>query len=209
MNYHQFEQQNTRDWNFILKSIFNGAIPAEYTWTDTNEIISVLNKIGATQSSNNLLFPGYGSDDLLGATLSNEKGCIELNLAGPYVIRVKALNFFSVNQDLEWNFFRLENENLLPSGACSTVSAHPCFDHLVELSPRVYIDGKYWDHMEFGPDELPGTARSLSRILKGDLVIFKNTAAYNQLDGAFEGMHATMPSAEFKEYYTGMYHAFH
>ena len=209
MNNHEFEQQNTWDWNNILESIFNGTIPSEYIWTDTNEIISVLNKIGAVHSASRLFFPEYGSDEIVGASFSHEKGCIELDIVIPYVIRVKSLSFFSVNHDLDWNYFRLENENLLPSGACSTVSAHPCFDHLIELSPSVYIDGNNWNEMDFGHNGLPGKARILSRILNGDLVIFNKSAAYNQIDGAIEGMHATMSSAEFKDYFTGMYHAFH
>ena len=209
MNHHEIEQQNTQDWNNILKSIFGGSVPAEYTWTDTNDIISVLNKIGSVQSSNKIHLPGHGSDVLLGATSSNEKGCIELNLDGPYVIRVKSLTFFSANRDLDWNYFRIGNENLQPSGACSTVSIHPNYDHLVELTPTFYIDGKYWDEVEFGSDGLPETARHLSRILKGDLVIFKDTSVYNQFSHSDDGRHARMSSEEFKSYMTDMYNAFH
>jgi serine/threonine-protein kinase len=156
-----------------------------------------------------LHFPDNGSEVLLGATSSNEEGCIELDFVSPYLIRVKSMTFFSFNHDLDWNYFRIENENLQPSGACSTVKSHPNYDHLVELTPTVYIDGKYWDEMEFGSEGLPDTARQLSRILKGDLVIFKDTSVYNQISDSDDGRHARMSSEEFKSYMTDMYNAFH
>jgi len=128
--------------------------------------------------------------------------------AGAYVIKIKCLSFVSINNDLDWNYFRIENDHLQPSVSGSAITSHPCYEHLVELSPSVYIDGKYWYEPKSFADGLPDTARPLSRILKGDLVIFKKTAAYNDLNGADDGKHAKMSLSKFKEFFTGMYYAF-
>jgi hypothetical protein len=204
----KFLLENTQEWNEILHSIFGDIIPAECKWTEKEEMISVLNKICSGNSTNYTFFPDGGGMTLTGAVHSNEDGCIELDFDGAHIIKLKSLSFVAIGTDPGCSYFRLETADLKPSGACETNRMQLCHEHLVELSPLKYIDGKYWDYGEYNSEELPSSARTVSRLLRGDLVIFSKSSVYNQVTNTDDGRHAKMVPDTFKKYVSEMYRAY-
>ena len=196
----QFLLKYTQEWNAIQHSIFGDIIPAEYKWTETNEIISVLNKIGADNSSNYTFFPGGGGLNFKSASTSFEDDCIELHFYENLLIKLKCLSFVAIGSDYSCSYFRLETSKLNPFLADNKYRISPYLEHLIELTPQNFIADKYDDY-----DHLPSTARFLTRILKGDVVIFSVASAYNQIDGTDDGRHAKMNPADFKKYVSFSY----
>lgn len=194
-----FTIRNDKDWKKIHKSIFGDNIPKNYQWTDTDDIINILNKIGNIEASNHMLFANGGGLDLNGATKSHEKNCIELLTGISYIVKPKSLTFENIDKDFEWNYFRLEVDSLTPSGIYNGLMTNNYVEEIVELTPLEYIDRCYWDEQEYDDEKLPPTARLIIRILKGSLVIFKKTSIYNSIPSTYDGRHDKLGVNGFKE----------
>lgn len=198
----------TQDWNTILNSIFGNFIPANYKWTDTNEIINVLNKIGADASTNYIFFPGGGGMTLTSANLSHEDGCIEFVADDTFLVKLKSLTFVSIGADNSCSYFRLETEKLNSTGVNEKLKISPYLENLIELLPLNYMIDKFSDYGEDDYDHLPKTARPLVRILKGDLVIFSKSSLYNNISNTDNGRHSKMKAAKFKKYVVALYNEY-
>lgn len=210
MTREQFYYENTQEWNAILHSIFGEVIPAEYLWTEKDEIITILNKIASGKATNYTFFADGGGMSLKGADNSHEDDCIEFDFDSAYLSKVNNLAFVAVGTDSECcnSYFRLNTANLEQSEVYETDAVNPYLEHLVELSPLKYIDGKYWDYGEYHGEDHPTSARPLTRILKGDLVIFSKSSVYNQINDTDDGRHDKMDAETFKQYVAEIYRAY-
>lgn len=206
----QFYLENTQQWNTILHSIFGETIPATYSWTVTSEIITVLNKIASGRSTDYTFFADGGGMSLKGAHHSHQEGCIELDFDSAYLIKLNRLDFTAIGTHSPCcnSFFRLVTAKLPTSGFYETNIILPYHEHLVELSPLKYIDGRYWDYGEYNGEDLPASARPITRILRGDLVVFSKSSVYNQITNTDDGRHDKMDVETFKQFVSEIYRAY-
>ncbi len=86
-----------------------------------------------------MFYPGGGGMDLMGARIGREPKTIELlvdeNEKYVGLVKPRKLVFESFGFDMEWNYFRLENDELVPSGVYErTLYNH---EELLEIEPLV------------------------------------------------------------------------
>lgn len=199
----EFRIKNLQQWESTLKELFSDDIPKEKTWLGREIIIRVLNKIGEVPSLNHLLLPNGGGLDLTNAKHSIENNCIELRFGGSAeIVKPVSLKFNSFDADLEWAYFRLETEELEPSGVYDTKSDLG-YEEVTELSPGYYVSRSVWEYGYYGYDEngyqkkLPSTARVVSRSFGGAYVIVAKTSKYNQIPATYDGRHNRMTAEKF------------
>lgn len=205
MKLQDYFAETTQDWNSILQSIFGEIIPSEYKWTDSQEIISVMNKISADKSTNYMFFPGGGGMTLTSASLSQETGCIEFVADETFLVKLKSLSFVSIGEDNSCSYFRLETLKMNSSGVNNKAKINPYLENLIELSPKNYMLDEFGDYGEGDFDHLPSTARPIIRVLKGDFVIFSKSSLYNNLSNTDNGRHARKKAGDFKKYVSEFY----
>jgi hypothetical protein len=167
----EFKIKSTEKWHIVHNEIFGNSMPYYTEWKSPNDIIRILQIIGKHSNSNHLFFPDGGGMDLRGAQESYEDGCIEIITGHTYVFRPKKLVYESIDKDLEWCYFRLINAGLEPTGVYKHYLRNP--EEVLELRSFHFVDRVHWDEQQYDGEKLPKGARIISRILKGDLVIFK------------------------------------
>jgi len=200
MSTEDFITKNNNDWKQIHKEIFGIAIPNHFEWTNIDDIIKVLNIIGSFPNSNHMFFPDGGGLDLQGASNSKEKNAIELLTGISYIVKPKKLVFEHIDNDFEWNYFRLETGDLKATGVYESYSDDFQQEELVELSPNHYIKRHYWDVGIYNDEPLPTTARLIVRFFKGSFVIFKKSSIYNANSGTYDGRHEKLGEEGFKKH---------
>lgn len=203
MAHDEFYQKNHEDWLNIHQSIFSTCIPSYAEWKQRNTIINVLNKIGSVSDSNHMFFPDGGGFDLEGAREGRENGCVEIDAGLVYILNPKELSFVSFDTSCEWNYFRIECNEIKPCGIYKPGEMGTDFqEECVELENGEYIHRNHWDSKEYQGRPLPNTARLVNRILKGALVIFKKTSIYNDTSETYDGRHQEMGKEAFYGYIT-------
>jgi hypothetical protein len=205
MNLEDFLIQNEKDWKKIHNDIFGETIPEHWVWTNVDDIIAVLNKIGSVEASNHMFFPDSGGLDLEGAKRSNERGAIELLTGISYIVKPTKLVFEKIDENLEWNYFRLETDGLKPSGVYEEYPDDFPQEEVVELYNGHYIERHFWDEEVYHDEPLPGSARIVVRYFKGSFVIFKKTSIYNNNPSTYDGRHDKLGEEGFKEYIKAAY----
>jgi serine/threonine-protein kinase len=194
-----FLEQNKKDWIEIQDKIFPKGLPERCEWTDRNEIVNVLKIIGSIRNSNHMFFPRGGGLDVEGANISSEENCIEIDTGGLYdILKPSRLIFHSFKAEHQWNYFRLETLELKPFSIYEEKDYSD--EELCELSPGNYISRTYWDAGEYQGQELPSTARVVTRHFRGSFVIFQKTSIYNHNSRTYDGRHNKMTDEEFRKY---------
>jgi len=193
-----FYGQNKTDWDEILRDIFPNGILKHCEWTDLNQIVSILNKIGSKDASNHMFYPTGGGLDIESAQLSTEDGCIELFTGLTDILKPKFLSFESFRDD-RWNYFRIETNELQPSNVEDSERDN-FSEELTELTAGKYVSRRHWDEGEYNGGPLPKGARVLTRYFKGSFVIFSKSSPYNQKSSTYDGRHNKMSAVEFRAY---------
>jgi serine/threonine-protein kinase len=195
--------QMLAEWEAAIAKLFPGGAPETAQWNDITDIVRVLKVVGETDHSNHMFYPNGGGNDLADASVSHEPGCIELRCGTTVIVKPQGLTFNSFGKHPEWSYFRLETGGLAPSGVYET--AHE-YEEVTELRPGQYVDRGAWDEGYYGHDEegrelkLPKGARCLTRLYDGAFVIFSKASIYNQISDTYDGRHAKMSAADFREY---------
>lgn len=184
-------------WLSILNNIFPVGIPKHCEWNNIDAIINVLNIIGSVNNSNHMFYPDGGGLDIKSSKLSYEKDCIEIHTGLIDILKPKCLIFESFPDPI-WNYFRIETNELNPSGVYKE-SNYPS-EELTELEPMRYVHRSHWDINEYQGEDLPETARVLTRHLKGSFVIFAKASYYNLESSTYDGRHNKMSAVEFRTY---------
>lgn len=195
-----FEEKNKQDWKNILKNVFSSGLPTKSEWTNLGEIIKVLKTIGSVDNSNHMFYPRGGGLDIANANLSVEEGCIEIDTRGLIdIVKPSRLIFHSFqNTEPQWNYFRLETNELEPSGVYDYEDYSD--EELCEITSGRYIDRSYWDEGEYDGEKLPSEARVVTRHFGGSFVIFQKTSIYNRNSSTYDGRHNKMTDEEFRDY---------
>ncbi len=207
-----FHEMNLEQWFEIQRKLFPTAFPKRVIWETITDIVNVLKVICTYDNLNHMFFPNGGGLDLEDARLSHEKGCIELDFQLIDIIKPKRLIFESFGYNPEWNYFRLELDELEPSGVNEREEDDDDDeiykrdrDHeaVSELYPGQY--DKY-DVVEYRQEYLedgyniPKSARHVTRWFRGAFVIFNKRSPYNLTTSTYDGRHNKMSTDEFRDY---------
>ncbi|WP_407372323.1 hypothetical protein [Carnobacterium sp.] len=192
----EFLEQELPLWEKMIKEIFENSEPHNKEWNDINQIVQILNMIGANDAHNHTFLPTGGGNDLHGCTISNEENCIEMNLDNiPTIVKPKRLVFTCYeSSSYEWAFFYLEIEELKSSEVYNTNFE---FEELVEVRPKEYVDRSIWD---YNRDSLPKSARVVVRNFSGNFAIFSKASTYNRIGETYDARHSGMGYEGFREY---------
>lgn len=195
-----FRKDQLQKWEEFLHGIFLDGIPQQHEWTETTEIIGILEKIGHANALNHTFIPFRGGMDLTGARQSYEQGCVEMYLCGfPYILKISKVKFQSFNEaPLEWAHFRVVTVPLKPSGVYEKSESN--LEELTEITPGDYIDLKYYENGEFQGESLSQSARSLVRLFSGDFVVFSKGSLYNDNPYTYDGRHSKFGEEWFLMY---------
>ncbi|PKL82810.1 MAG: serine/threonine protein kinase [Ignavibacteriae bacterium HGW-Ignavibacteriae-3] len=202
----QFITENKKQWKSFLQKLFSDNIPETQVWTDKNDIIYILQRIGSMHNMNHLFLPHFGGLDLTGCQLSHEEGCIELVFGERvYVVKPATLTFNSFGSDeYGWAYFRLETNTLKPTGVYDSLFSVK--EELTEISPLEYVNRSVWDDRYYGYDEngdskpFPNYVRLVTRLLSGSVVIFAKSSLYNANPDTYDARHNKMSAVEFHEH---------
>ena len=204
-----FHERNQEQWLEIQQKLFPTAFPKRVIWEDINDIINVLKVLCTYDNLNHMFFPNGGGLDLEDARLSVEEGCIELDFQLIDIVKPKRLIFESFGYDPEWNYFRLELDELEPSGVYETEEGEEPYNKkydyeaVSELYPGHYdkydlVEHRY-DYQDMGY-EIPENARQVTRWFRGSFVIFNKRSTYNLTPATYDGRHNKMDTEEFRSY---------
>lgn len=204
-----FHEQNLEQWFEIQRKLFPTAFPKRVVWEELNDIINILKVVSSYDNLNHMFFPNGGGSDLENARASHEKGCIELDFQLIGIVKPKRLLFESFGYNPEWNYFRLELDELEPSGVNENEDGEEPYERnndseaVSELYPGQYdkynIVGYRYEYEEMGYD-IPKSARHVTRWFRGALVIFNKRSPYNLTTYTYDGRHNEMSTDEFRDY---------
>lgn len=197
----EFRRENLPKWESLLKSIFEECIPEHYEWKDNDDIISILNKIASSNTLNHVFLASGGGLDLISARESHEEGCIEVHCEDLIcIVKPEKLMFESFSEDYhEWAYFRLVLDDL----ARTNVYNDQRYDYeiLTELTPGNYEKNSVMSDGYYKGKPLPPEARTVGRILKGDLVIFNKASMYKaNSSSTYDGRHDTLGIEGFRNH---------
>jgi serine/threonine protein kinase len=197
-----YHARNPLAWEHLQRRLFPISTPLRAVWTDSLEMVKLLDLLGGRSDMNHMFLPGGGGLDLSGACFSErEEGCIELEFGGVnHLLKPHRLMFESFGYEPQWNYFRLEADELQPSGTYEQYSEKYAHEELTDLGEDGYIDRGYWDEGEYRGERLPPNARVIVRHFRGAFVIFEKTSRYNQVPGTYDGRHNKMDADAFRAY---------
>lgn len=198
-----YRQVSLGDWGALQSYLFAVNVPQRAMWSRLEDMVAILNLLGQNAELNHMFAPDGGGLDLLGARFSSERDCIELVFHPQvgFVLKPKLLIFESFPGFSEWSYFRLETEELAPSGVYKSVTT---YEELLELEPGKYVDRIIYDQGHLGTDEegrpiaLPKGARIVSRQFKGSYVVFAKASPYNETNN-YRGDHDKYSPDKFRD----------
>jgi hypothetical protein len=151
------EIRNPIEWQDLQKKLFPTTMPQRVIWENLYDIVKILNMIDSISALNHMYYPSGGGMDLRGAKLGLEPETIELLIDDGYVelIKPKRLIFESFDSDAQWNYFRVETDELEPTGIKNVFRDR---EELIEIEPLNYISRYDWESDSY-EGERPSTAR--------------------------------------------------
>lgn len=204
-----FHERNLEQWFEIQTKLFPTAFPKRVIWEKIEDIIKVLKTVSSYDSLNHMFFPGGGGLDLEDVRISTEDNCIELDFQIVDIVKPKRLLFESFDFDPEWNYFRLELNELKPAIVYETAEGEDPYekryDHegVSEIAPGEYANYDLVENRDYYNEigyEIPDTARHVTRWFRGAFVIFNKRSVYNLTSSTYDGRHNVMSTDEFRDY---------
>jgi len=197
-----FHDKNLTEWFDLQNRIFPAGSPDSVTWTKSNDILTILNEIAQVKSLNHTFLPGGGGNTFVGAEPANEQGLIAIKISEKMydLVKPKKLTYESFGLDPQWNYFRLEAEEIATTGVYDKEDPLFPYEDLLEISPCHYVDRYHWDEGEYNGKCIPDEARLTCRYFKGSFVIFSTRSVYNLEPGTYDGRHNKMSENEFRDY---------
>jgi len=203
-----FHERMRREWFEMQTRIFPSAMPERVIWTSREDILKILRATCSTAYLNHVFFPISGGLDLLDVRLSHEKGCLELDFQVLEVVRPKRLIFESFGHDPEWNYFRLELDELKPTDFPSQFEnsekrVNDYYEDITELAP-----GNYFPYSALTSDRkdylINSYGRRIRRRFKGNYVIFGKRSTYNLISNTYDGGHDKLTADQFRHLIAGV-----
>jgi serine/threonine-protein kinase len=155
--------------------------------------------------------PSGGGLDLEDVRVSHEEGCIELDFQLIDIVKPKRLLFESFGYDHEWNYFRLEADELEPSGVYEVEPGEEPYEkthdreEVTQIYPGQYEDYNYLENSSYREQEdyeyeRPKEMKHVTRWFRGSFVIFCKRSVYNRTPSTYDGRHNKMTTDEFRDY---------
>ena len=187
------KQELREKWEAIVAALFEGTIPEAAEWTDSNDIVRVLNAISSPV--NHMFHPDGGGLDLRAAQLSRE-GTLEWAThegglkSFVHVVRPKKLTFWNPGLYKHEANFVFEVDALDPVGEEHARSEY--VEELTEVRPGTYEPLSSWDNGYSENGDPLQDARRLCRIIKDSrFAIFGKGSLYNSFtDQGFDAYSA-------------------
>lgn len=196
----EFRERNPVQWKDLERELFPAGLPTRAIWDRRDDVVAVLERIAAAGNLGHMFFPTGGGLHLDCVRESSEENCIELSGGGhPYIVKPRRLIFDSFGSDSTWNYFRLETHELEILGQYD-FDFHSKQEDLTEIAEGQYTYPEAVVFDDFDGERLPDTARSVTRILEGDFVIFSVISPYNLDSTTYDGRHNMMNADQFREY---------
>lgn len=197
-----FHTRNLTEWSEVTQKLFPLGAPSRATWTEIDDICAVLSEVAKIPSLNHMFYPTGGGNTITGVSRSEEEGTIELRIGEKMaeILKPKKLTYESFGNDTSWSYFRLEADEIEPTGIDAALGRERIDEALTEIVPGQYIPYYHWDNNEFNDEPLPDSARPVSRFLKGSFVFFSTRSAYNLNPGTYDARHHKMNEKEFRRY---------
>lgn len=203
--YTDVDKSQVSDWDFLRKQIFgpDGNLPDAAKWKNLGSIVSVLNKIGKTPAYNHMFFSDGGGLDFSHSEIAPEPGCIYIydDWGTCSLLKPTSLEYEGFPDDIRWDYFILELDNLDPIFAVPTVG--DC-ERLVEDHPGHYVDptdSVYGVYDYDSGEPLPEGSKTVFRYIRGRLLFVMKFGHYNHINAAYDGRHGKFEScAKFREY---------
>jgi serine/threonine-protein kinase len=196
-----FHKRNLKEWIDIQTRIFPRGFPQRVVWTGIDEICAILKLVAGTGSLNHTFLPSGGGQDLTEVALTSEPGLIRLKLGTNVVFKPKSLSFESFGPGSPWNYFRLEAEEIPPSGTPGAVVMPGEIDELLcELTPGTYISPYAWENGEYLGRPLPHDAEPVTRTLKGAFMLVAKRSWYNLDATTYDARHQQVSGDAFRDY---------
>lgn len=200
--YKDFDKSQESDWRFLNKQLFTSNTPESSKWKKIDNIIDILNIVGAIPAYNHMLFPDGGGLDFDYAELAEEEGCIYLydTIKNCFIIKPKSLNYEGFDEEFMWNYFLLELDELKP---IFNLSETTIAEDLVEDTPAHYVsikDSEYGVYDYDSGEPLPEGYKVVRRYIKGNFLIVVKRGFYNGITSTYDGRHGLCSSLEFRNY---------
>lgn len=118
-----------------------------------------------------------------------------------YTLRPKRLLYERISDDFQWNYFRLEVEEIDDiSEEFRTDSYMEEFGELTESEGSIRLIPIH-DLDEMSREDAERyTARHITRFLRGSMVVFHKNSLYNMIVSQYKGEHDKIMANEFREY---------
>lgn len=191
-----WNRENLLQWAEVQEQLFPSIVPTQAIWTNRDDIIGVLRLLAKYNSLNHMFFPDMGGLDLTDSALSYEEGCIELRCDGLiYIVKPKRLMFEYINDETEWNYFRLEAEQRSPIS--DEVMYDGYSEELCEIAPLKYESLHVLDEMT-SEEYKRICPRHIIRYLKGSFIFFHKDSIFNHYISKYKGEHDKISADQFR-----------
>ena len=197
-----FHTRNLTEWTELTRKLFPLGTPKRCVWEGVDTICLVLAEIANVPSLNHMFYPSGGGNTITAVSTAVEDGMIALHVDEKMVeiLKPAKLAFESFGNDMNWSYFRLEVAPVKPSGIKRALSSDGSHEDLTEISPGHYVSYDCWNYNDFNGEELPDSARPVSRYLKGAFVFFSTRSTYNRDPSTYDARHDEMSEEEFRAY---------
>lgn len=178
-------------------------------WTQPYAIVDAIAPF-LGEGRNHGFFPAGGGNDFTAIRLSSETGCIELSVGElAYILRPTKLRLERFADDLPESFLFLELGELEPSGVYErdnddadlasvtdpslrrSLKRDRGSEELVDMGGGHYLEREVWDrgYIDDYDDPLPGNARRIHRLLRGNVMIACKAGIWNGISATYMGQH--------------------
>ncbi|GBD82984.1 hypothetical protein TEHD86_1706 [Tetragenococcus halophilus subsp. halophilus] len=195
-----YKKYNLSQWSYIQRQLFPMTYPDRTSWSNIDDIITVLKLISELPSLNHMFFPNHGGSDLRKVEKAPEKEFIYLYTDANTVnlVKPKMLYYESFGKDYIWNYFRLELDDISPVLSENTNIQE---EYLTEIPPAKYVDWKAGNYGFYGDGSpLSKDAKLVHRFIKGSFVFFSKKSFYNAIPQTYDGRHNLVSSLLFRNY---------
>ena len=151
------------------------------------------------------MFLPSGGMHYKGAKKHPEERFIEIDMGYICLFPAKSLTFYSVGNDAEWNYFRLDSYDDIKPIYLNNIplDATEADEELTELSPSDYAPYEVWESGEEYQGYIPTeNMRRVCRYYRGAFVLFNTRSPYN-IESSTHNRHSLFSEDEFEFYIKG------
>ena len=197
----EFHQRAGAEWAAAIQSLGIGR-QSSTVWSDLEAIEEALQPFMGS-GRNHALLPSGGGADYLSIGRSEERNCLEAVAAdrGAYVFKPRSLTLEHFPQQPQESFLLLELKTLKPSGLYQ--GDDDDYEELLDVPGKGYMRREIWDRGFIGYDDdgreiaVPDSARIVSRLLSGKILLVANGSIWNTRSG-YDGEHNQMTAAQIR-----------